>query len=195
MSNAPMPCSATPLLTDDARSGGSTTPHSSSISSRARSISAAPPGESRAIRCWAGSAPAISWPTAMHVVPRAARDHEWEKYGRGRDERCATAWPTAVTSRLPSSPPRPRCANRSVQPATAFGLAETSPPSTDMNVAHAAPGEGDVFLTERRASWASHVLAALLGRGYRVRALVRDGRWMLRPAVGASPATCARPAR
>ncbi len=42
-----------------------------------------------------------------------------------------------------------------------------------MNVAHAAPGEGDVFLTGASGFVGAHVLAALLGRGYRVRALVR----------------------
>jgi dihydroflavonol-4-reductase len=39
--------------------------------------------------------------------------------------------------------------------------------------AHAAPGEGDVFLTGASGFVGSHVLDALLVRGYRVRALVR----------------------
>jgi dihydroflavonol-4-reductase len=42
-----------------------------------------------------------------------------------------------------------------------------------MNVAHAAPGEGDVFLTGASGFVGAHVLAALLARGYRVHALVR----------------------
>jgi len=42
-----------------------------------------------------------------------------------------------------------------------------------MNAAHAAPGEGDVFLTGASGFVGAHVLAALLARGYRVRALVR----------------------
>ena len=37
----------------------------------------------------------------------------------------------------------------------------------------AAPGEGDVFLTGASGFVGSHVLSALLGRGYRVRALAR----------------------
>jgi dihydroflavonol-4-reductase len=42
-----------------------------------------------------------------------------------------------------------------------------------VNAAHAAPGEGDVFLTGASGFVGAHVLAALLARGYRVRALVR----------------------
>ena len=45
-----------------------------------------------------------------------------------------------------------------------------------MSAAQEAPGEGDVFLTGASGFVGSHVLAALLAGGYRVRALVRD-RW------------------
>ena len=41
-----------------ASAGGSTTPRCSWTSSRARRTSAAPPGESRRTRCWAGRSPA-----------------------------------------------------------------------------------------------------------------------------------------
>ncbi len=51
-----------------------------------------------------------------------------------------------------------------------------------MNAAQAAPGGGDVFLTGAAGFVGSHVLAALLARGYRVRALVR-GRWDAPPGV------------
>jgi dihydroflavonol-4-reductase len=44
-----------------------------------------------------------------------------------------------------------------------------------VNAAQAAPGEGDVFLTGASGFVGSHVLDALLARGYRVRALVRGG--------------------
>ena len=54
--------------------------------------------------------------------------------------------------------------------------------STNVNAAQAAPGEGDVFLTGATGFVGSHVLAALLARGYRVRALVR-GRWEAPPGV------------
>jgi len=42
-----------------------------------------------------------------------------------------------------------------------------------VNAAYAAPGEGDVFLTGASGFVGTHVLDALLARGYRVRALVR----------------------
>jgi dihydroflavonol-4-reductase len=45
-----------------------------------------------------------------------------------------------------------------------------------VSAAQEAPGEGDVFLTGASGFVGSHVLAALLAGGYRVRALVRD-RW------------------
>ncbi len=51
-----------------------------------------------------------------------------------------------------------------------------------MNPAQAAPGGGDVFLTGASGFVGSHVLAALLARGYRVRALVR-GPWEAPPGV------------
>ena len=51
-----------------------------------------------------------------------------------------------------------------------------------MNAAQAAPGGGDVFLTGASGFVGSHVLAALLARGYRVRALVR-GAWDAPPGV------------
>ncbi len=51
-----------------------------------------------------------------------------------------------------------------------------------MNAAHAAPGGGDVFLTGASGFVGSHVLDALLARGYRVRALVRGG-WDAPPGV------------
>ena len=40
-----------------------------------------------------------------------------------------------------------------------------------MNAAQAAPGEGEVFLTGASGFVGSHVLAALLAGGYRVRSL------------------------
>ena len=51
-----------------------------------------------------------------------------------------------------------------------------------MNAAQAAPGEGDVFLTGASGFVGSHVLSALLTRGYRVRVLVRGG-WEAPPGV------------
>ena len=45
-----------------------------------------------------------------------------------------------------------------------------------MNAAQAGPGDGEVFLTGASGFVGSHVLTALLARGYRVRALVR-GPW------------------
>ena len=51
-----------------------------------------------------------------------------------------------------------------------------------MNAAQGAPGAGDVFLTGASGFVGSHVLAALLARGYRVRALVR-GAWEAPPGV------------
>ena len=51
-----------------------------------------------------------------------------------------------------------------------------------MNAAQGAPGGGDVFLTGASGFVGSHVLAALLARGYRVRALVR-GAWDAPPGV------------
>ncbi|MHB8489454.1 MAG: NAD-dependent epimerase/dehydratase family protein [Candidatus Dormibacteria bacterium] len=51
-----------------------------------------------------------------------------------------------------------------------------------MNASQAAPGEGDVFLTGASGFVGSHVLSALLARGYGVRALVR-GRWEPPPGV------------
>ena len=51
-----------------------------------------------------------------------------------------------------------------------------------MNAAQAAPGEGEVFLTGASGFVGSHVLAALLAGGYRVRALVR-GPWDAPPGV------------
>jgi len=45
-----------------------------------------------------------------------------------------------------------------------------------MDPAGAAPGEGEVFLTGASGFVGAHVLDALLNRGYRVRALVRDAR-------------------
>jgi dihydroflavonol-4-reductase len=51
-----------------------------------------------------------------------------------------------------------------------------------MNAAQATPGGGDVFLTGASGFVGSHVLSALLARGYRVRALVR-GRWEAPPGV------------
>jgi dihydroflavonol-4-reductase len=51
-----------------------------------------------------------------------------------------------------------------------------------VNAAQAAPGEGDVFLTGASGFVGSHVLGALLARGYRVRALVRGG-WDAPPGV------------
>ncbi len=44
-----------------------------------------------------------------------------------------------------------------------------------MTPAYAAPGEGEVFLTGASGFVGAHVLDALLARGYRVRALVRNG--------------------
>ncbi len=58
--------------------------------------------------------------------------------------------------------------------ATVSGYAEASRTSTDVLPAQAAPDGGDVFLTGATGFVGSHVLAALLDRGYRVRALVRD---------------------
>jgi dihydroflavonol-4-reductase len=60
-----------------------------------------------------------------------------------------------------------------VQPVTAFALAEPRLTSTDVTSAYAAPGEGDVFLTGASGFVGTHVLEALLARGYRVRALMR----------------------
>jgi len=51
-----------------------------------------------------------------------------------------------------------------------------------VNAAQAAPGEGEVFLTGASGFVGSHVLAALLAGGYRVRALVR-GPWDAPPGV------------
>jgi dihydroflavonol-4-reductase len=51
-----------------------------------------------------------------------------------------------------------------------------------VNAAQAAPGEGDVFLTGASGFVGSHVLNALLARGYRVHALVRGG-WEAPPGV------------
>ncbi len=51
-----------------------------------------------------------------------------------------------------------------------------------MNAAQTAPGEGDVFLTGASGFVGSHVLNALLARGYRVHALVRGG-WEAPPGV------------
>jgi dihydroflavonol-4-reductase len=51
-----------------------------------------------------------------------------------------------------------------------------------VNAAQVAPGEGDVFLTGASGFVGSHVLDALLARGYRVRALVRGG-WDAPPGV------------
>ena len=51
-----------------------------------------------------------------------------------------------------------------------------------MNAAQAVPGEGDVFLTGASGFVGSHVLSALLTRGYRVHALVR-GAWEAPPGV------------
>lgn len=51
-----------------------------------------------------------------------------------------------------------------------------------MNAAQGAPGGGDVFLTGASGFVGSHVLATLLARGYRVRALVR-GAWEAPPGV------------
>ncbi len=51
-----------------------------------------------------------------------------------------------------------------------------------MNGAQATPGGGDVFLTGATGFVGSHVLSALLARGYRVRALVR-GPWDAPPGV------------
>jgi dihydroflavonol-4-reductase len=49
--------------------------------------------------------------------------------------------------------------------------------------AYAAPVQGDVFLTGASGFVGSHVLQALLARGYRVRALVRDSAFALPPGV------------
>jgi dihydroflavonol-4-reductase len=51
-----------------------------------------------------------------------------------------------------------------------------------VNAAQAAPGEGEVFLTGASGFVGSHLLAALLARGYRVRALAR-GPWEAPPGV------------
>jgi dihydroflavonol-4-reductase len=51
-----------------------------------------------------------------------------------------------------------------------------------VNAVQAAPGEGEVFLTGASGFVGSHVLAALLADGYRVRALVR-GPWESPPGV------------
>jgi dihydroflavonol-4-reductase len=51
-----------------------------------------------------------------------------------------------------------------------------------VNAPQAAPGAGDVLLTGASGFVGSHVLAALLASGYRVRALVR-GRWEAPPGV------------
>jgi dihydroflavonol-4-reductase len=51
-----------------------------------------------------------------------------------------------------------------------------------VNPAQAGPGEGDVLLTGASGFLGSHVLAALLARGYQVRALVR-GPWDAPPGV------------
>jgi dihydroflavonol-4-reductase len=51
-----------------------------------------------------------------------------------------------------------------------------------VNATLAAPGEGEVFLTGASGFVGSHVLAALLAGGYRVRALVR-GPWEAPPGV------------
>ncbi len=56
---------------------------------------------------------------------------------------------------------------------TAFGLAEPSQTSTEV-AAGAVPLQGDVFLTGASGFVGSHVLQALLARGYRVRALVHE---------------------
>jgi dihydroflavonol-4-reductase len=69
-----------------------------------------------------------------------------------------------------------------VRQPTASGLAEPSHTSTDVT-AQAAPGRGDVFLTGASGFVGSHVLRALVARGYRVRALVRDSTLALPPGV------------
>ncbi len=51
-----------------------------------------------------------------------------------------------------------------------------------MDAPQAVPGAGDVFLTGASGFVGSHVLRALLARGYRVRALAR-GRWQAPPDV------------
>src|SRR6202023_926084 len=72
------------------------------------------------------------------------------------------------------SPPRRRSVSRCARPMTAFAHAGPSRTSTEVTPAYAAPDEGDVFLTGASGFVGGHVLDALLARGYRVRALVRD---------------------
>ena len=106
----------------------------------------------------------------------------WEKYGRGRDERCGNCMahcgyePTAVVATSASLRESLRAAKRQPQAARNGAPAQLRCPQRRRR-----PSAGEVFLTGASGFVGSHVLAALLGRGYRVRALVRAP---ARPASG-----------
>src|SRR5947209_4180843 len=88
-----------------------------------------------------------------------------------------TAWLTVATSRPPCAPRWNRRCSPSAPRSTPSAACSTSRPSRpDMSP------EGEViFLTGATGFIGRHVLDALLGANYRVRALVRDGSHPLPP--------------